>query len=331
MRAVIYENVGPAREVLSVIELPAPHAGPGEVRVRLATSGVNPSDAKTRAGARTKLLPYPRICPHSDGAGIIDEVGDGVPASRRGERVWVWNACWGRPFGTAAEFVALPAAQAVRLPEAVDYAAGACLGIPALTACHAVAVDGGVAGKTVLVAGGAGAVGHYAIQFARATGAAQIIATVSGPAKAALARQAGAGAVVNYKTEDLGARVAALTAGAGVARIIEVDFAANVESDVAMLRPEGDVVVYGAGAMQIPVPFVPSILKNIRYRFFIVYNLAPADRARAIAEVTALLAASRLQHNVAVRLPLAEAAAAHELVERGTATGNVVLDIDPTL
>ncbi|MBI4696427.1 MAG: NADPH:quinone reductase [Gammaproteobacteria bacterium] len=328
MRAIVYERVGAAREVLRLVELPLPEPGPGEVRVRLATSGVNPSDVKSRAGTRSKVLPFPSIVPHSDGAGIVDAVGPGVPASRIGQRVWIWNAAWGRAHGTAAEYVALPAAQAVPLPDDVDFAAAACLGIPALTAFQAIAVDGGVAGKTVLVAGGAGAVGHYAIQFAKTEGAARVLATVSSAGKAALARAAGADEVIDYRTENLVERVAGLTAGAGVDRIVEVDFAANVAADVAMVKPDGDIVVYGSGAPEIPVPFVGSILKNIRYRFFIVYHLTPADRARAETRLTALLAAGRLVHNVACRVPLEDTALAHQLVEQGAVPGNVVINID---
>src|SRR5918998_321885 len=155
MRASFYERTGPAAEVLTFGELPTPDPGPGEVRVRVAYSGVNPSDVKSRAGLRTKTLPFPRIVPHSDGSGTIDRVGEGVDPARVGQRVWVWNAAWGRAEGTAAEYVALPAGQAVPLPEGADLAAGACLGIPALTAYHAVTAGGGVEGKSVLVAGGA--------------------------------------------------------------------------------------------------------------------------------------------------------------------------------
>src|SRR5690349_5462991 len=185
MQAAFYERPGPASDVLYIGEIPTAVPGPGEVRVKVAWSGVNPSDVKARAG-RSKTLPFPLIIPHSDGAGVIDQVGPDVPASRLNERVWVWNAAWMRPFGTAAQYVVLPSEQAVLLPENTDLVVGASLGIPALTAYQAVNVDGGVADKSVLVAGGAGAVGHYAIQFARIKGARQIIATVSGPEKAVL-------------------------------------------------------------------------------------------------------------------------------------------------
>jgi NADPH2:quinone reductase len=283
---------------------------------------------KSRAGLRTKVLAFPRIVPHSDGAGVIDRVGAGVPASRINERVWVWNAAWKRAFGTAAQFVVLPAEQAVALPDGVAFDAGACLGIPALTALHAVRMDGGVAGRSVLVTGGAGAVGHYAVQMARLAGARQVIATASSPGKAGLARAAGADEVVDYRQEDVAARVLALTGGEGVDRVIDVDFAAKIDGSLASVRAEGDIVVYGSGRAEIAVPFFPAILKNVRVRFFIVYNLAAADRAAAVGQLTEWLRDGRLQHNVAARLPLASIAEAHELVENGQAVGNVVLDVD---
>lgn len=327
MRAAVYDRVGPAREVLSLCELPTPEPGPGEVRVRLATSGINPSDVKTRGGVRTKILPFPRIVPHSDGAGIIDAVGEGVDAARIGERVWTWNAAFQRPMGTAAEYVALPSAQAVHLPDAVDFAAGACLGIPALTAYHAVTMDGGVRGKTVLITGGAGAVGHYAIQFARLCGTRRILATVSSEAKAALARAAGADQTIDYRRENAAERVMQLTGGAGVERVIEVDFHANVALDYAALAMNGDIVVYGSNVPEVTINFVQGIMKNVQLRFFIVYNLSAAERARELAAFGALLASGVLQHNVAERFPLARVVEAHERVESGQAMGNVVLEI----
>jgi len=327
MRAAVYERTGPAHEVLALTELPLPEPAAGEVRVRLGWSGVNPSDVKSRAGTRTKTLPFPRIVPHSDGAGLIDAVGPGVDAGRVGERVWVWNAAWGRAFGTAAEYVVLPAVQAVMLPDEAPLEVGACLGIPALTAYHAVHVDGGVAGRNVLVQGGAGAVGHYAIQFARIAGAARVIATVSSEQKARLAREAGADDTLNYKDGDWTARCLDLTEGIGVDRIVEVDFAANVGADLAVLRPEGDIVVYGSGAPEVAVPFVPAIVKGARMRWFIVYNLTAVVRDRAVAELTRLLAAGALRHNIAAHLPLSRIAEAHELVERGALIGNVVISV----
>ncbi len=326
MRAATYSQNGPAREVLNLVDLPTPEPGPGDVRVRVAVSGINPSDVKTRIGQRLKMA-YPQVVPHNDGAGVIDAVGEGVSRSRIGERVWLWNAQWGRAFGTAAEYVVLPSAQAVTLPEAVDFAAGACLGVPAITAYHAVTIDGGVKAKTVLVAGGAGSVGHYAVQIARIKGARRVIASVSSPAKAALATAAGADEVVNYKAEDLKNRVSELTAGRGVDRIIEVDLSGNLAVDLDLVVRDGDIIPYGTASPQITVPFLASILKNVRYRFFIVYNLNEEDRRNALADLTALMSDGRLVHNVAAHFPLASIAEAHEAVEQGRFAGNVVLDI----
>jgi NADPH2:quinone reductase len=327
MKAAFYERVGLAREVLQVGEVADPHPAAGEVRVRVQWSGVNPSDVKSRMGLRSKVMPFPRVIPHSDGMGVIDEVGEGVPAQRIGQRVWLWNAAWGRPHGTACELVCLPQAQAVALPANASEEAGACLGIPALTALHAVLLGGGVAGKTVLVQGGAGAVGHYAVQFASGLGAARVIATVSTETKAALARDAGADDIVFYKSEPVVDRVKAITGGGGVDRIIEMDIAANAATDLELLRQGGECVVYGSGAPRFELPFFPLIARNIALRFFIVYHLAREDRERGVAILTRLLARGALRHNVAARIPLRDIARAHEIVERGEAAGNVVIEV----
>ena len=328
MQAAFYERTGPAADVFSVGDIPTPMPGPGEVRVKLAWSGVNPSDVKSRAGTRTKSMPFPRIVPHSDGSGVIDQVGPDIASTRIGERVWVWNAAWMRQFGTAAQYVVLPSEQAVLMPQNTDLAAGACLGIPALTAYHAVTADGGVTDKDVLVAGGAGAVGHYAIQLARIKGARQVIATVSGPEKAALAREAGADIVLNYKTDDLSSAISDVTHGKGVDRIVEVDLSANIKTDISLLRPGGEVIVYGSGAPEIGVPFSAAIRKGVHLYFFIVYNLAAAVRDPAIADLTRLLEGKLLIHNIAARLPLMEIAEAHTRVEHGQAIGNVILQVE---
>jgi len=325
MLAAAYDRTGPAADVLRIVDVPTPEPGAGEVRVELKCSGVNPSDVKSRAGLRTKVLAFERIIPHSDGAGIIDAVGAGVDAARIGQRVWIWNGAWRRPFGTAAQYIVVPAAQAVALPDNISFEVGACLGIPALTALHAMLTDGGVAGKRVLVAGGAGAVGHYAIQFARALGARQVVATVSSAAKASLARDAGADIVANYRDDGWVDRTSAQTGG--IDRIVEVDFAANVAADFALAAPGAEIVVYGSGAGVIPVPFFEAIVRNLRLSFFIVYNLTDADRDRATTLLTSLLERGALKHNIAQRLPLTQVAHAHELVESGQAVGNVVLEI----
>ncbi len=331
MKAAYYDRLGPAAEVLQVGDLDTPQPGPGEVRVRIAYSGINPSDVKSRRGLRSPLMPFPRVIPHSDGAGVIDAVGAGVEPSRVGEPVWTWNAAWGRPFGTAAEYVCLPQAQAVSLPRdatgscVVEGVAGACLGIPALTALHAVLMDGGVAGKTVLVAGGAGAVGHYAVQMASMLGAARVLSTVSSDEKAAIARDAGADETINYRSEPLVDRVRELTGGRGVDRIIELDVGVNGAADLEMLRTGGELVVYGSSTPQMQVPFYPLIVKNLQLRCFMVYHLEAADRQRAEQTLTRMLARGALKHQIAKVLPLEDVVAGHELVESGRAVGNVVL------
>lgn len=329
MKAAFYEATGPAADVLRLADVPTPEPAPGEVRVRVLWSGVNPSDVKSRAGRPGVPMPFARVIPHSDGSGVIDAVGEGVDRARLGERVWLWNAAWGRAHGSACEWLCLPQQQAVPLPENVSGEAGACLGIPALTAMHAVLMDGGVAGKTVLVAGGAGAVGHYAVQMASQLGAARVIATVSGEEKARIAREAGADEVLNYKTEALAARVAETTQGQGVDRVIELDLAANALADIEVLKTGGELVVYGSGPVPIQLPFFPLIAKNLQLKFFMVYHLTPADRARAVAVLTRLLERGQLQHQIAERLPLERIGDAHRLVESGRVVGNVVLGIGP--
>lgn len=325
MKAAFYTRTGAAREVLQLGDLPEATPGTGEVKVRLHWSGVNPSDVKSRADLRGRGMPFPRVTPHSDGAGVIEAVGAGVPASRLGRRVWVWNAAWGRADGTAAECVVLPSAQAVDLPEGVSLEAGACFGIPALTALHAVRGYGGVAGQRVLVAGGAGAVGHYAVQFARLLGARQVIASVSSAHKAQVALEAGAHAAVDYRQESLAARVSELTGGEGLDRVIEVDIAANGALDAEMLKPGGCAVVYGGGKAGFELPFFPLIAKNLSWHFFIVYALSPADRAASEATLRGLLEDGRLQHQIARRVDLHDIVAAHEAVESGQLIGNLVV------
>lgn len=328
MRAAYYEHTGAAAEVLRVEAMPMPQPGPGEVRVAVAFSGVNPSDVKTRTGARGGGLPFPWIVPHSDGSGTVDAVGEGVDSARVGERVWLWNAAWGRAHGTAAEYVVLPEQQAVALPDGVALETGACLGIPALTACHAVHCHGGVEGQRVLVAGGAGAVGHSAIQIARAAGAEEIISTVSSVDKASIATAAGADTTIDYRTEDVPARIAALTGDRGVDRVIEVALAANIGTDLQAVRRDGLIVAYGSDAPDVTIPFFPAILGNVQLQFFIVYNLDAPARRQAIEGVNRLLEQGALQPRIAETLPLERIDVAHDRVESGAVSGNVLLRVN---
>ncbi|MDB5373071.1 MAG: NADPH:quinone oxidoreductase [Belnapia sp.] len=325
MKAVWYDRQGPAAEVLTFGEQPTPGPAPGEVLVRIAVSGVNPSDWKSRSG-KGRPMAFPRVIPHSDGAGVIEAVGEGVPRQRIGQRVWLWNGQWKRPFGTAAEYIALPSAQAVPLPETTGFAEGACLGIPALTALHAVLTDGGVTGQRVLVTGGAGSVGHYAIQFARLLGASQVIATVSGEAKAAHALAAGADHTVNYRTEETVDRVRALTGGLGVDRVVDVDVSGTAPLLPGLLASGGICAAYGANAAAATVNFGAAIMQGIAVRFFIVYELNAAQRTTAIGALTPWLERGLLRHSIAAHMALADCAAAHDAVERGEYVGNLVLD-----
>jgi NADPH2:quinone reductase len=321
MRAAFYEANGPARDVLRVADVEMPNPGPGEVRVRLSASGVNPSDVKSRGHRK---LAFPRVIPHSDGAGEIEAVGAGVPQSRVGERVWVWNGQWQRPFGTAAEFIVLPAGQAVRLPDNVRFEEGACLGIPALTAYQATELADASNGTTLFVSGGAGSVSQYVIQFAKARGA-TVITTVSSPDKAKAAREAGADHCIDYKREDVGQRVAEITGKAGVDVMIEMDLTANAKLIPVVLRPKGKVIIYGTGA-EATIPSFFCLSNSVLLQFFLVYQLDVQQRDRAVAGITRALEAGKLHNRVGPTFPLAEAAAAHEAVERGT-IGNVVVKV----
>ena len=323
MRAAWYLINGEARDVMVVGDLPTPTAAAGEVLVRLLTSGVNPSDVKSRRARPTVEM----IVPHSDGAGVIEAVGEGVPVSRIGERVWLWNAQWGRPLGTAADYIALPSAQAVHLPEGTDFAAGACLGIPALTAVQAVHLAGDLTGQQVLVTGASSAVGHYVTQLVTLAGG-QVIGTVGSPAKAQHAQAAGMREAIFYKTESVAERVKALTGGRGVAVIIDMDFASTAGLLAqGALAPHGRVVCYGSNAPEVSLNFRSLLFQSVSLQFLVVYDLNPADRQRALDRLTALLQAQQLQHSIGRRVPLAAVVQAHEAVEAGQEIGNVVIDL----
>src|ERR1700692_1959195 len=244
MRAVWYDVQGPANEVIVQGELPTPEPGTGQVRVRLEASGVNPSDTYRRRGAGP--AEYPRVIPNSDGAGVIDKVGDGVPARWAGKRVWLYNGQRnGRWMGTAAEYIALDVDLVTELPDHVSFAEGATLGVPAITAHRAVFVAGPVQGKILLVTGGAGAVGPFAVQLASWAGA-TVIATVSSSEKADRARAGSAAHVINYRSDDVAARVLDITGGVGVDHIAEVDFGGNLAATLRCLRVNGSIMIYAS-------------------------------------------------------------------------------------
>lgn len=335
MKAIVYARPGDP-DVLQLVERPVPEPGEGEVRVRVAVSGVNPTDWKSRRGE----LPFPEVVPNQDGAGTIDAVGPGVDPARVGERVWLWEAAWQRASGTAQEYVALPERQAVPLPSELSFDAGASLGIPALTAhrCLTLSAVGpsrlyprALTGRTVLVAGGAGAVGHAAIQLARWAGA-RVIATVSSDEKAELARAAGAGTVVNYRAPDAADEIRG-EAPDGVDVVVEVAPAANAELDAAVLAPNATVAVYAAEPRGVDLQLSVRALmgRNIRYEFLLVYTVSQEAKEHAVADVSAAAAAGVLPVGEEAglplhRFPLAETAAAQAAVEAG-AVGKVLIDL----
>jgi len=334
MRAAIYTRTGAAREVLSIVERPRPEPRAGEVLVRIVASGVNPSDVKKRAGWRsTKPLDH-EVTPHSDGAGVIEAVGAGVSDDWVGRRVWIYNAQGGASYGaadspecgTAAEYAALPLPFVVPLPDNVSFEVGACLGVPASTAHYAVFADGDVEGRTVLVQGGAGAVGELAVQFA-ADGGATVIATVSSAEKAEVARRAGAAHVIDRHATDVAKAVRAIVPD-GVDRIVEVDFGANAAIDAAALKRGGIVASYSSPSAPTPsIPYYPLQFTAGMLRFVPIFLISQAHRRRGHADINFALSRGALRPTIASVLAFDDIAAAHEAVESGRTIGNVVLRI----
>lgn len=335
MKAIVYsEHGGP--EVLRLAEREVPDPGPGEVRVAVRVSGVNPTDWKARRGGRGPMA-FPEVVPHQDGAGVIDAVGPGVASSRIGERVWLWEASWQRADGTAQEYVVLPQGQAVALPAAASFELGASLGIPFLTAHRCLTVFEGapsrlapdaLAGRVVLVAGGAGAVGNATIQLARWAGA-TVLTTVSGPEKGSLATAAGAQLVINYRESDVAEQVRK-AAPDGVDLIVELAPTANAAINHAVLRVGGTIAAYGADA-DLSLPVFALMAGNVRYQFVLVYTVPASAKAQAVADVDAAVAAGVVRVGEAAGLPLHlyrldQAADAHRAVEAG-AVGKVVLTV----
>jgi NADPH:quinone reductase len=326
MKAVWYERTGAAPDVLTFGDMPTPVAVPGEVRIRLEASGVNPADVGRRAGSY-RAMEFPRVIPNSDGAGIVDQVGDGVTRLKVGQRVWLFNGQRnGRAFGTAAEFISLAEWLVTPLPDQVSFAAGATLGIPGMTAWCCLFSDGPITGRTVLVTGGAGAVGHYAVQLAK-WGGARVIATVSSPAKAEQARIAGADLVINYKTEDVVAKALAFTGQRGVDRVIDVDFGGNIATTLKLMAINSTIALYATSGNRNPVlPMRELMEKCIAVRALVLFALPPALLAAAQADISKWLAAGPRTHNIAAQFPLSETAQAHLAVEKGDKLGTVIVD-----
>ncbi|MEM6609305.1 MAG: NADPH:quinone reductase [Pseudomonadota bacterium] len=332
MRAITYDRTGPAAEVLSLRDLPDPAPGPGEVLVRVHASGINPADVKRRAGWGGLAMGHPLVIPHTDGAGVIKAVGDGVDARRIGQRVWMWNAQGGygeagRAFGTAAELIALPAAQAVPLPDRLSFAEGACIGVPAMTAHRCVMSDGPVTGLTLLIQGGAGAVGYLACQIAIKEGA-RLLSTVSGPENATRIEALG-GLAIDRRREDVASRVLELTGGIGVDRIIEVDFAANCRTDAQLIKRNGMIASYSSSSDAKPVlDYYAYASKGANMRFIQGFSL-PKD---ALRKAQMWIAQNHIHIPRHATFPLEDCAKAHEMVEtpRPDAFGQVVLELTPS-
>ena len=326
MKAVWYERTGPAAEVLTIGEMPTPVAGPGEVRIRLEASGVNPADTYRRSGSY-RAMEFPRVIPNSDGAGIVDQVGGGVSRLKAGQRVWLFNGQRnGRAFGTAAEYIALAEHLVTPLPDHLSFAQGATLGIPCMTAWCSLFGDGPIAGQTVLVTGGAGAVGHYAVQLAK-WGGARVIATVSSAAKADQARLAGADLVVNYKSEDVVAKALAFTGQRGVDRVVDVDFGGNIATTLKLMAVNSTIAVYATNGNRTPVVPMRDLMERcIALRTLVLPALPPPLHAAAQADITKWLAAGPRLHNIAGQFALKDTAQAHLAVEKGDKLGTVIVD-----
>ncbi len=325
MKAAWYTRQGKPAEVMQYGEHPTPHAGTGEVRVRLHASAVNPADTNRTVG-RSYGMEGPLVIPNSDGAGVVDEVGAGVDAAWLNRRVWLYNGQrGGRVFGTAAEYIALNVDLVSELPGNTGFSEGACLGIPCMTAHRCVTLGGDLQGKTVLVTGGAGAVGHYAVQWAKRFGA-RVITTVSSPEKAAHATAAGADLTINYRHEDVVARVREFTAGAGVQHVVDVDFGGNLPVTLPLLAANGSIAYYATKGNTAPAIAAPELMRRNISIHAVLLNGAPhAARKRAQNDIVQWLTQGGLQHTVSAVFPLAQTAQAHEAVESQPKHGTVIV------
>ncbi len=326
MRAAWYEKVGSASDVLKVGEISDPRPEPGEVLVNIKVSGVNPSDVKIRAGARGDLQ-HSRIIPHSDGGGIIIDVGEGVSLDRIGEHVWIWNGAFERAFGTCAELIALPAKQAVKMNQDTSFEAAACMGIPASTAYYGIFANGSVEGQTVMVSGGAGAVGYYGIQLAKWSGA-NVISTVSCDEKAKIAKNAGADLVLNYKKDDVIGAVSDFTDGTGVDRILEVEFGSNISINEGVIKNNGVIATYAsAGIMEPVLPFYNLMFKGVKIDTYLIYLVPEDNRKDIISGISSALDANVLSHMITKSYTLENIIDAHESMESSNVIGNIVVSL----
>lgn len=327
MKAVWFEKFGDAKNTLFSGELDKPVVKNGEVLVRMKTTGVNPSDVKKRAGSFPNLLDEGLVVPHSDGAGIIEAVGEGVDASRIGERVWVYQAQFARRFGTAAEYLTIDASRTANLPDNTSFEIGACLGIPVMTSHRCVFADGPVEGQTVLVTGGAGRVGYYSIQWAKLAGA-RVIATASNDADRETCLALGADAVVNHRQADWSAEVLSANNGQKVNRVIDVEFGSNLPEVLKLINTSGVIATYSSTQVNEPkLPFLQMMYLNLTIRMVIVYAMPEAAKQMAISDINDKLQKQQLQHRVAHVLDFDDMVKAHELIEQGGFRGCVVVRV----
>lgn len=328
MKAAHFNRFGPASDVLRIADVDRPAVGPGDVLVRMHTSAVNPSDTKKRQGAFPNLLDNGAVIPNSDGAGVIEAVGLGVPHCRIGERVWIYQAQFERLHGTAAQYLSIGSERAVTLPDNTSFSVGACLGIPAMTAHRCIFADGSVEGQLLLITGGAGRVGHYAIQWAK-QGGATVIASASSQSSKQQCIEAGADHVVDHTDEDMVAQVLDFSKGRKVDRVIDVEFGANLHKVVQLIRVGGVIVSYSSTVEPEPVlPFKQMMFLDLTVRLVIVYAMPEKAKQAAIIDITQALEKNRLQHRIAAHYPLAEIAEANNKIEQGGFYGCVVVDIE---
>lgn len=329
MKAAYYERQGKASEVLRLGDFPVPQPDPGEVRVQIHASGLNPSDLKARTGFSGPAA-FPMVIPHQDGAGVIDAVGAGVASTRIGERVWLFEAQYRRPFGTAADYALVPASQAVLLPDVVSFEVGACLGIPALTAHRCLFADGDIHGHTILVQGGAGAVGTAAILLAKWAGA-WVATTVSTPDQADAARRAGADLVINRRSQDVSAIVKSATEQRGVDRIVDVCLQDNLETDMSCLADGGIISSYAVESAtdHLALPLLKAMIAGCTFRFVYIYTVPAAAKSAAVSAITQCLADGAYAPTIGMQVSLDDIVEAHEAQEAGRVIGKIIVKPNP--
>ncbi len=328
MKAIWYETQGEAQAVLQYGDREQPAPGKGEVLVRLRTSAVNPSDVKKRAGAQPAGFVDGHVIPHSDGAGVIESVGEGVSGDRVGQRVWVYQAQFARHCGTGAQYVALPSVLAANLPANTGYDIAACLGIPVMTAHRCVFNAGDLSGRNVLVTGASGRVGYYAVQWAKMAGA-RVIATAGSDERCRVAAQSGADEVLNYRSDHLASEILDRTDQEGIDHIVEVEFGMNVQTSAAVIKNRGTISTYSSSlAPQATLPFYPLMFKNVSINLVLVYNMPDAAKEQAIEDIYTALEQARLSHRIAGTWSLEDTAKAHRAVEAGGMDGCAVIEIE---